>query len=121
MEFRISICTYAPYVSSLFGFIRCSLPRDKDIFLPFDKYFIYKIKNILFIKIKIRKVIHTFPKTYIFIISFVTFVSRSIIYSITFQSFHQSQSTVTLNLLLWNDVPRTSRIFCPKIAIFSQF
>ena len=23
------------------------------------------------------------------------------------------------NLLRWNDVPRTSRIFCPKIAIFS--
>ena len=26
-----------------------------------------------------------------------------------------------LNLLRWKDVPRTSRIFCPKIAIFSQF
>ena len=26
-----------------------------------------------------------------------------------------------INLLRWNDVPRTSRIFYPKIAIFSQF
>ena len=26
-----------------------------------------------------------------------------------------------INLLRWKDVPRTSRIFCPKIAIFSQF
>ena len=26
-----------------------------------------------------------------------------------------------VNLLRWNNVPRTSRIFCPKIAIFSQF
>ena len=26
-----------------------------------------------------------------------------------------------VNLLRWNDVPRTSRIFCPKIATFSQF
>ena len=26
-----------------------------------------------------------------------------------------------LNLLRWNDVPRTSRIFCSKIAIFPQF
>ena len=26
-----------------------------------------------------------------------------------------------VNLLHWNDVPRTSRICCPKIAIFSQF
>ena len=26
-----------------------------------------------------------------------------------------------VNLLRWNDVPHTSRIFCPKIAIFSQF
>ena len=25
------------------------------------------------------------------------------------------------NLLRWKDVPRTSRIFCPKTAIFSQF
>ena len=28
---------------------------------------------------------------------------------------------ILINLLRWNDVPRTSRIFCPKIAIFSQF
>ena len=28
---------------------------------------------------------------------------------------------VVFNLLRWNDVPRTSRNFCPKIAIFSQF
>ena len=29
--------------------------------------------------------------------------------------------TNRVNLLRWNDVPRTSRIFRPKIAIFSQF
>ena len=28
---------------------------------------------------------------------------------------------LTINLLRWNDVPRTSRIFCSKIVIFSQF
>ena len=27
----------------------------------------------------------------------------------------------SFNLLRWNDVPRTSRTFCPKIATFSQF
>ena len=27
----------------------------------------------------------------------------------------------TFNLLRWNDVPRTSRTFSPKIATFSQF
>ena len=27
----------------------------------------------------------------------------------------------SLNLLRWNDVPRTSRTFCLKIALFSQF
>ena len=29
--------------------------------------------------------------------------------------------TQVVNILRWNDVPRTSWIFCPKIAIFSQF
>ena len=33
----------------------------------------------------------------------------------------RSHSDFSFNLLRWNHVPRTSRIFCPKIAISSQF
>ena len=33
--------------------------------------------------------------------------------------FVQSFVAMGINLLRWNDVPRTSRIFCPRIAIFS--
>ena len=34
----------------------------------------------------------------------------------------RSDDSYGLNLLRWNDVvPRTSRIFCPKVAVFSQF
>ena len=34
---------------------------------------------------------------------------------------HKYYVYVDLNLLRWNDVPRTSRILRPKIAVFSQF
>ena len=39
----------------------------------------------------------------------------------THRKTHENTKNHEFNLLRWNDVPRTSRIFSPKIAIFSQF
>ena len=73
--------------------------------------YVSRIRNSLTLKHFCGYVYICFIIIYVYIYNFYIFLYTYVVFYV--------YTGPELNLLRWNDVPRTSRIFCPKIAIFS--